>query len=170
MDFQKAFDSVPHERLLVKLRSYGIDGKVFLWIQDFLRGREQYVKVGDKSSETRDVTSGVPQGSILGPILFLIFINDLPECVNSICTIFADDTKNYNSSEKHDIMQSDVSALQEWSNLWQLFFNSAKCKCMYYGKNNPRYEYFFFKDNEAHKIMECTEEKDLKGFNVEQPN
>ena len=161
LDFQKAFDSVPHERLLVKLRSYGIDGKVFLWIQDFLRGREQYVKVGEKSSETRDVTSGVPQGSILGPILFLIFINDLPECVNSICTIFADDTKNYNSSEKHDIMQSDVSALQEWSNLWQLFFNSAKCKCMYYGKNNPRHEYFFFKDNEAHKIMECTEEKDL---------
>ena len=131
LDFRKAFDSVPHERLLLKLKSYGIDGKFFLWIQDFLKGREQYVKVGDKISETRNVTSGIPQGSILGPILFLIFINDLPDCVDSICTIFADDTKNYNSSEEHDVMQRDVNALQNWSNLWQLFFNSGKCKCIY---------------------------------------
>ena len=144
LDFRKAFDSVPHERLLLKLKSYGIDGKLFLWIQDFLKGREQYVKVGDKISETRNVTSGIPQGSILGPILFLIFINDLPDCVDSICTIFADDTKNYNSSEEHDVMQRDVNALQNWSNLWQLFFNSGKCKCIYYGRNNPKHDYFFF--------------------------
>ena len=68
---------------------------------------------GNKLSETRGVTSGIPQGSILGPILFLIFINDLPECVDSICTIFADDTKSYNSSENFNIMQTDVNALQE---------------------------------------------------------
>ena len=161
LDFAKAFDSVPHERLLVKLKSYGIDGKLFLWIRDFLSYRKQYVKVGDKKSETRDVTSGVPQGSILGPILFLIFINDLPECVESICTIFADDTKSYNESKHFDIMQRDVNALQEWSELWQLFFNSIKCKCMYYGRNNPKHEYHFYKGTEAHKIAECSEEKDL---------
>ena len=161
MILKKAFDSVPHERLLVKLRSYGIDGKLFLWIQDFLRGRQQYVKVGNSLSKTRSVTSGIPQGSILGPILFLIFINDLPDCVESICTIFADDTKAYNSSENFHAMQSDVNALQEWSDRWQLFFNSAKCKCLYYGKNNPKNEYFFFKESETCKISECSEEKDL---------
>ena len=161
LDFAKAFDSVPHERLLVKLRSYGIDGKLYLWIRDFLSERKQYVKVGDKVSETRDVTSGVPQGSILGPILFLIFINDLPECVESMCTIFADDTKSYNESKHFEIMQKDVNALQDWSELWQLFFNSIKCKCMYYGRKNPKHDYYFYKGNETHKIEQCSKEKDL---------
>ncbi len=137
LDFKKAFDSVPHERLLVKLKAYGIDGEIFLWIRDFLSNRLQYVKVGKEYSSTMKVTSGIPQGSILGPILFLIFINDLPACVESICQIFADDTKVYNSCDNSTILQEDVDALQQWSYEWQLFFNCTKCKCIHYGKNNP---------------------------------
>ena len=93
LDFSKAFDSVPHARLLSKLNSYGIVGKVHTWIEGFLTGREQRVRVGDKSLDTASVTSGIPQGSVLSPILFILYINDLPDCVQSYCKIFADDTK-----------------------------------------------------------------------------
>ena len=161
LDFKKAFDSVPHERLLVKLKSYGIDGNLFRWIKDFLSERLQYVKVGSKCSSTMNVTSGIPQGSILGPILFLIFINDLPDCVQSISTIFADDTKAYNTCDKSDILQEDIKALQEWSKKWQLFFNCSKCKCIHFGKNNPCTEYHFETEKGKEPIPKCTEEKDL---------
>ena len=143
LDFKKAFDSVPHERLLVKLRSYGIDGNLFKWIKDFLSLRYQYVKVGKETSSTMGVTSGIPQGSILGPILFLIFINDLPDCVKSTCSIFADDTKVYNTSENNNTLQTDINALQDWSHKWQLHFNCTKCKCIHFGKNNPGNVYCF---------------------------
>ena len=108
-----------------------------------------------------NVTSGIPQGSILGPILFLIFINDLPDCVQSISTIFADDTKAYNTCDKSDILQEDIKALQEWSKKWQLFFNCSKCKCIHFGKNNPCTEYHFETDKGKEPIPKCTEEKDL---------
>ena len=95
LDYSKAFDSVPYKRLLSKLKSYGIEGKVWSCIEDFLIGRNQMVTVGDAESEWTDVTSGVPQSSILGPILFIIYINNLPENVNSSVKMFADDTKLY---------------------------------------------------------------------------
>ena len=161
LDFKKAFDSVPHERLLVKLKSYGIDGELHDWIKDFLSERLQYVKVGASCSSTMKVTSGIPQGSILGPILFLIFINDLPECVQSISTIFADDTKAYNTCDKCEMIQEDINALQIWSHKWQLYFNCSKCKCLHFGKNNPCKEYFFHTDEGNAKIPQCSEEKDL---------
>ena len=161
LDFKKAFDSVPHERLLVKLKSYGVDGKLFEWVEDFLRDRRQYVRVGNEYSSTMKVTSGVPQGSILGPILFLIFINDLPDSVNSICSIFADDTKAYNTSDNGDQIQLDIRALEEWSQKWQLFFNCTKCKCMHFGNKNPKRDYFFTLGENKVKIPDCNEEKDL---------
>ena len=143
LDFRKAFDSVPHERLLIKIKSYGIEGKLYEWIKDFLSGRLQYVKVADSISDTKEVISGIPQGSILGPILFLIFINDLPDCVNSISTIFADDTKAYNTCKNSDIIQKDIEALHNWSEKWKLFLNCSKCKCLHFGKSNPQNKYFF---------------------------
>ena len=161
LDFKKAFDSVPHERLLIKLKSYGITGNLFNWVKDFLSGRSQYVKVENEFSKTMKVTSGIPQGSILGPVLFLIFINDLPECINSISDIFADDTKAFNTCNNSDILQEDLKALQEWSDRWQLFFNCSKCKCLHFGKKNPKRQYYFPTKEGNQNIPTCTEEKDL---------
>ena len=95
LDFQKAFDSVPHERLLRKLQAYGVTGYLLQWIRAFLSDRKQQVVVRGCRSEWVAVTSGVPQGSVLGPLLFLVYINDLPEVVSSSIKIFADDTKLY---------------------------------------------------------------------------
>jgi hypothetical protein len=93
MDFQKAFDKVPHNRLLEKIKSYGIVGPTLNWIKDFLKNRTQKVMVNGAGSEWENVTSGIPQGSVLGPILFVIYINDLPDTVESDSYLFADDTK-----------------------------------------------------------------------------
>ena len=93
LDFSKAFDSVPHERLLIKLSAYGIEDKLLQWIKSFLSQRTQRVRVGKSYSEEARVLSGIPQGSILGPVLFTIFINDLPDNINNDCKIYADDTK-----------------------------------------------------------------------------
>ena len=95
-DFAKAFDSVPHQRLLFTLNSYGISGKVLQWIANFLRDRKQRVVLNGYKSSWTNVLSGVPQGSVLGPLLFLIYINDLPDCIESSSVrIFADDLKLY---------------------------------------------------------------------------
>ena len=161
LDFRKAFDTVPHQRLLVKLKSYGITGELYRWVEDFLIGRTQKVKVGNIVSETSEVTSGIPQGSILGPILFTIFINDLPEGLKNICKIFADDTKVYGNSKESDSIQEDIDKLQEWSIKWNLYFNVEKCKVMHIGNNNPETKYTMKKGDNLENIITCEDEKDL---------
>ena len=95
LDFSKAFDSVPHRRLLHKLHEYGIRGMLLEWIKDFLSDRTQFVSINNERSSHIKVTSGVPQGSVLGPTLFIYYINDLPEKTDCKVKIFADDSKVY---------------------------------------------------------------------------
>ena len=92
-------------------------------------------------SEWTNVTSGIPQGSVLGPILFTIFINDLPISISSHVKIFADDTKLYNTTENTTVLQDDLHKLYEWSNKWLLPFNIDKCSILHYGKHNNMYNY-----------------------------
>ena len=92
-DFEKAFDKVSHKKLEIKLYAYGIRGKMLDWIEDFLRNRRQRVVMGETESEWGDILSGVPQGSVLGPILFVIYINDLPDGLESTFKMYADDSK-----------------------------------------------------------------------------
>ena len=98
-DFSKAFDCVVHSKLIVKLESYGISGRLLLWIQDFLSNRTQAVKIGRHRSSFTDVLSGVPQGSVLGPLLFLLFINDIVDIISNDLSIklYADDVKSIQS-------------------------------------------------------------------------
>ena len=140
LDFQKAFDSVPHHRLLVKLQNLGITGKTLCVISDFLSGRTFTVRVGNSSSNIYKVTSGVPQGSVLGPLLFLLFINDLPENIRNHISLFADDAKMYAPAGTYFHNQLDLNRLCQWQKLWLIEFNTKdnKCKVLHIGKNNPR--------------------------------
>ena len=97
LDFCKAFDKVPDKRLLKKLRGYGIRGNVHAWVKDFLTNRSQLVKINGASSEPVNVTSGVPRGSVLGHIIFLVCIHDIPDTIAAIMKLFADDAKVYRS-------------------------------------------------------------------------
>ena len=148
MDFQKAFDTVPHDRLLKKLHNYGIRGPLHSWIKDFLKGRSQKVVINNDHSTPLPVDSGVPQGSVLGPVLFVIFINDLPDNIKSQIYLFADDTKLYRRIEGgpyEDHVQQDLTKLQNWSNKWLLKFHPDKCKRIFIHKSqnelrtNPLY-------------------------------
>jgi len=133
MDFMKAFDTVSHQRLLFQLKNYGINTKICEWVKSFLTGRKQAVKINSSISEWHEVTSGIPQGSVLGPILFVIFINDLPDCVNSSPYMFADDTKIYReirSINDRNMLQNDLDKLFNWSCNSRLKFHPGKCKVL----------------------------------------
>ena len=108
-----------------------------------------------------NVTSGIPQGSVLGPILFTIFINDLPEYVHSLCKMFADDTKIYNLCQNFNTIQEDLHSLQAWSEKWQLFFDNDKCVCLHFGKKNPQADYTLKANNDVSIIKKSSEERDL---------
>lgn len=118
LDFAKAFDSVPHRRLLVKLAGYGINGKLLDWCRAFLANRVQRVVMGDVCSEWSSVLSGVPQGSVLGPLFFVMYINDIADGMCSKIELFADDTKQMSvveNSHDADVFQDDLNRLSNWS-------------------------------------------------------
>ena len=144
LDFQKAFDSVPHLRLLDKLQRYGVSGKLLAWIAAFLSGRKQQVVLDGCQSEWTDIVSGVPQGSVLGPLLFLVYVNDLPDIVQCDIKLFADDTKLFTKvpfSADATLLQTDLEALTRWSNTWLMPFNQSKCKVLHFGHTNQGFQY-----------------------------
>ena len=141
LDFRKAFDSVAHNELLYKLWNVGITGNLWLWMKAYLTNRVQYVSVGQSDSNTLPVISGVPQGSILGPLLFLIFVNDLPAVLSS-CKIllFADDAKclmPISSLQECSFLQNDLTSLSVWCRTWNLLLNEDKCSVVHYTTSLP---------------------------------
>jgi hypothetical protein len=144
LDFSKAFDKVPHERLLLKLHYYGIRGLTLQWIKNFLLDRTQQVLLEGTQSKTCPVDSGVPQGTVLGPILFLLFINDLPDVVSSRARLFADDSFLYrviNNPSDQVRLQEDLKSLAIWEITWQMSFNEDKCFTLHITKKRKTTEY-----------------------------
>ena len=159
-DFAKAFDSVPHKRLLRKLQASGVEGRLLRWIEAFLSDRCQRVVLNGTRSSWASVLSGVPQGSVLGPLLFVIFVNDLPGVVQNSIQLFADDTKIYASvrnASGTQSLQCDIDALVRWSAQWQLPFNASKCKSMHIGPGNNRNVYSM----DGAMLAQTSVEKDL---------
>ncbi|CAI8031468.1 RNA-directed DNA polymerase from mobile element jockey, partial [Geodia barretti] len=153
LDFKKAFDSVAHNELLFKLWHIGITGNAWKWLLAYLTNRSQCVSINSKTSTALPVISGVPQGSILGPLLFLIYINDLPEVVlSSKVLLFADDAKCFKSiSNFSDCMclQDDLKRLAQWSSTWSLPFNDKKCSAIsvHSGHRHPQFSFSYHLNN-----------------------
>ena len=162
LDYQKAFDTVPHKRLLKKLKSYGISGNVLKWIEDFLLERRMRVVLNDSVTSWEQVLSGVPQDSVLGPLLFLLYVNDLPDVVKCSTKMFADDTKVWQIiRDKNDSLklQKDLQSLEAWSEKWLLRFNAAKCKIMHMGRDSGI----------KYHLWESKEQKELIGTDLFPP-
>jgi hypothetical protein len=142
LDFSKAFDTVPHERLLLKVEHYGITGKTYKWIESFLTNRSQRVQVEGVKSDSVLVISGVPQGSVLGPLLFLIYINDIPECVWSSIRLLADGCNLYREIKNQndvDMLQEDLNRFADWEDKWGMRSNPEKCSSMNITKSQKAY-------------------------------
>lgn len=141
-----------------------MEGNLLKWIEDFLMNRRTRVRVNGSFSEWFDVISGVPQGSVLGPLLFIIFVNDLPKWITSSINMFADDTKLWaviKKKEDAEELQLDLDRIMEWTNKWLLKLNPDKCKVMHIGKKDNRNDYVLKNSNGNTKLTETTEERDL---------
>jgi len=148
LDFSKAFDTVPHTKLLHKLDHYGIKGPIHSWITAFLTKRTMRVVLEGEESEEATVESGVPQGTVLGPLLFLCHLNDLPDAVKSKVRLFADDCLLYReirSFQDHTILQEDLQQLEIWAKKWGMRFNAKKC---YVLPTKAKSSYFYSLDGE----------------------
>ena len=132
--YSLTFDKVAHEKLLLKLHFYGIRGNTLNWVKDFLDNRSQSVPLNGSNSDSIPVSSGVPQGSVLGPILFMAYLNDLPDQAKSRVRLFADDTAMYLALDKQgdsEILQKDLESLEKWEKLWDMSFNPSKCQVIH---------------------------------------
>ena len=147
IDFSKAFDKVPHKHLMNKLEAYNLDKGVLRWIRGFLSNRTQKVIMDNSYSDEVAVTSGVPQGSVLGPILFLLYVNDLPDKMRCKIRMYADDVVLYtdvkSNEEFHLKLQADLNELSRWCSVWKMSINVTKCAIMRISKSKsavvPRY-------------------------------
>ena len=159
LDFSKAFDKVPHQRLLGKLEHYGVRGNLNRWIADFLTHRQQEVVLEGVHSKATEVTSGVPQGTVLGPLLFLVYINDMPETISSTARLFADDSLVYRiicTEEDQALLQKDLDKLHKWERDWLMQFNADKCEVMRItNKRNPLTNKYYIHDTELLTVKDA---------------
>lgn len=152
LDFSKAFDRVPHHRLLTKLSRLNIHSNILSWVKDFLSSRLQFTSANTCTSSFKPVTSGVPQGSVLGPLLFLIYINDLPSCVSSRIRIFADDCVIYriiSCDNDREALQTDINAINAWCSSWLMTLNHSKTKYMSFTNRASRFPTSYVLNNRS---------------------
>jgi len=156
LDFSKAFDKVSYSCLLSKLSHYGITGPIYDWIKDFLLLRKQQVVLRNAFSSPCNVLSGVPQGSVLGPLLFIIYINDLPSSILSKIRLYADDVILYRailSSEDARILQDDLNRLVGWAATWLMSLNLNKCEhLLVSNRKQPLSNTYMIKDHPIRKV------------------
>ena len=171
MDFSKAFDKVSHSLLIHKLSHYGITGHVNKWIENFLSDRRQSVLVEGASSTYAAIESGVPQGSELGPSLFLLYINDLPCNLNATARLFADDTlchSTVSSPDDQQALQRDLDSLSQWEQKWLMTFHPDKCQCLQMTKKRTTLQSYYqlhghtLNNTEETKYLGVTITKDLR--------
>ena len=146
LDFSKAFDTVPRDRLMGKLEHYGISGPILNWNNVFMKTREQRVQVVGAFSSSTSVDSGVPEGTALGPLLFLLHINDLPQVVSSQVRLFADDCLLYRGircREDQLSLQRDLITLSKWGDTWGMKFSAAKCNIMRISRSQTPHTQFY---------------------------
>jgi hypothetical protein len=162
-DFKKAFDKVPHRRLLRKVRAYGFKGRILDWVTGFLTGRRQRVRVRGTHSEWSPVVSGIPQGSVLGPLLFVLYVNDLPQITDaSKIFLFADDLKIFQSirtDEDKRRLQGDLNKICVWTEKWLLELHPDKCVSMSIGNQTPNDSSYSLSN--GHLLKKVAEEKDI---------
>ena len=149
LDLSKEFDKVPHHRLMYKVEFYGIRDSLHQWLADFLSNRTQQVVLDGSKSSSAPVLSGVPQGSVVGPLLFLLYMNDLPDYVThgSSVRLFADDCALYHtirSQEDADQLQQDLDALQRWEDDWAMAFHPSKCQVLHVTKKRNHLSHSYY--------------------------
>lgn len=158
LDFAKAFDKIPTEFLLYKLQHFGIRGKLLRLLEGFLTERTFQVRIDSSLSKEHKVHSGVPQGSVLGPLLFIAYLSDLYLGIHTNSASFADDGNLYtNPLLHHAALQADLNHVKRWTQEWKMPLNDSKCAVLHIGQNNPNINYFF----EQTEITSVKKQKDL---------